>query len=188
MERTTPASSPDGRLTGDTELVRLRDGSQVTLRPVVAADEPALHMFLERLRLSARRLRFFSGAVDLVNAAHMSVAAGTGRYGLVAHDETGVLVGHALFVQLDHDRAEVALEVADHLHDRGLGTILIERLALTAEERGITRFVAAVLPENREMLAVLRDGFDAQAHFSEGLEMVEFPTAAWRVAGERFDG
>ncbi|HYB24775.1 MAG TPA: GNAT family N-acetyltransferase, partial [Solirubrobacteraceae bacterium] len=84
--------------------------------------------------------------------------------------------------------AEVALEVADHLHDRGLGTILIERLALTAEERGITRFVAAVLPENREMLAVLRDGFDAQAHFSEGLEMVEFPTAAWRVAGERFDG
>jgi hypothetical protein len=39
---------------------------------------------------------------------------------------------HALYVQLDRTRAEVAVEVADHLHDRGLGTIFIERLAAVA--------------------------------------------------------
>ncbi len=39
------------------------------------------------------------------------------------------MVAHALYIQLDGTRAEVAVEVADHLHGRGFGTILIEQLA-----------------------------------------------------------
>jgi GNAT superfamily N-acetyltransferase len=168
------------------ELVRLRDGSQVTLRPMTAADEPALRSFLAGLSPQARRLRFFSGAVDLTSAAHHAGATGAGRYGLIAHDEMGVLVAHALYIPLDHARAEVALEVADHLHDRGLGTLLIERLAAVAEQRGITHFVAEVLPENNAMLDVFRDGFDAHVAFREGTDTVELPTSAWRTASERF--
>ncbi len=89
-------------------------------------------------------------------------------------------------MKLDEQRAEVAVEVADHLHGRGLGTILIERLAAVAEARGITRFVAEVLPDNSAMLDVFRDGFDAQLHFHDGTDTAEFPTAAWRLAHERF--
>jgi len=36
------------------------------------------------------------------------------------------------------------------------------------------------------MLDVFRDGFDAHVAFHEGTETVEFPTAAWRLARERF--
>jgi acetate---CoA ligase (ADP-forming) len=168
------------------ELVRLRDGSQVTLRAVSAQDEPALRAFLAGLSEQARRLRFFSGAVDVTSAAHLTGATDGGRLGLLAHDETGVLVAHALYIPLDDTRAEVAVEVADHLHDRGLGTILIERLAAVAEQRGITHFVAEVLPENHAMLDVFRDGFDARVDFREGTDKVELPTAAWRMASERF--
>lgn len=171
----------------EVELVRLRDGSRVTVRPATAADEPALRAFLTGLCLEARRLRFFSGAVDIGSAAHLAATTDARHYGLVAHDEEGVLVGHATYVKLDETRAEVAVEVADHLHGRSLGTILIERLAIVAEQRGITHFVAEVLCENRAMLDVFREGFDGRVVRQEGPEeRVEFLTAGWRLARERF--
>lgn len=51
----------------------------------------------------------------------------------------------------------------------------------------ITTFVAEVLPENRAMLDVFRDGFDAHVRFHDGTDTAEFPTAAWRLARERFE-
>jgi len=99
------------------------------------------------------------------------------------------MVGHATYVQLDPDpeRAEVAVEVADHLHGRGLGTILVERLAVVAEQHGITYFVAEVLCENRAMLDVFREGFDARVVRRNGSEgTIEFLTSGWRLARARF--
>jgi len=172
---------------GATEVIRLRDGSSVTVRAARAEDEPALLVFLSGLCLEARRMRFFTGAADIEFAAHLAAASGADRYGVIAHDEEGVTVGHATYVKLDDERAEVAVEVADHLHGRGLGTLLIERLAAVAESHGITTFVAEVLPENRAMLDVFRDGFDAHVRFHDGTDTAEFPTAAWRLARERFE-
>ena len=172
----------------EAELVRLRDGSSVTVRLASALDEPALRSFLEGLCLEARRLRFFSGAANIASAAHLAAAADAEHCGLIAHDEAGVVVGHAIYVKLDETRAEVAVEVADHLHDRGLGTILIERLAIIAEQRGITHFVAEVLSENQAMLDVFREGFDGRVVRQDGSEKrVEFLTSGWRRARERFD-
>jgi GNAT superfamily N-acetyltransferase len=158
----------------------------VTVRAVTAGDEPALSSFLSGLCPEARRLRFFSGAADMAVAAHTVAATGADRYGLVAHDEAGLLVGHALYIQLDGARAEVAVEVADHLHGCGLGTLLVTRLGPVAERHGIALFVAQVLPENRSMLHVFCDGFDAQVTFRDGTDAAEFPTASWRLARERF--
>jgi GNAT superfamily N-acetyltransferase len=169
------------------EPVRLRDGSLVAVRAARTDDEPALRSFLDGLCLEARRMRFFSAASDLTYAAHLGSATGADRYGLVAHDEAGVLVGHATYVQLNARHAEVAVEVSDDLHGRGLGTILIERLAEVAEGHGITYFVAEVLCENRAMLDVFREGFDARVVLQEGPEeRVEFLTSGWRLARERF--
>ena len=175
-------------LSARAELVRLRDGSSVTIRRAGARDEPRLRSFLEELCLQARRLRFFTVAADLASAAHLAAAADAEHCGLIAHDELGVLVGHATYVTLDDpSRAEVAVEVADHLHGRGLGTILVERLAAIAEEQGITHFVAEVLAENRAMLDVFREGFDARVVRHEGPEeRVEFLTSGWRLAHERY--
>jgi len=131
-------------------------------------------------------MRFFTAAANVAYAAHLGADVGADRYGLVVHDEAGVMAGHATYVQLDAARAEVGVEVADRLHGRGLGTILIEQLAAVAEAHGITHLVAEVLPENGAMLDVFRDGFDAQCHFHEGTDTIEFPTAAWRLASERF--
>jgi len=167
----------------------MRDGSRVTIRLSTADDEPALFGFLAGLCLEARRLRFFTGAVDVGDAAHLSAESDPHRAGLLAFDEVGDLVGHALYIRLatnEPSRAEVAVEVADELHGLGLGTILIERLGEIAEHRGISTFVAEVLPDNGAMLDVFRDGFDAEVYWREGSEHVEFPTSAWRLAHERY--
>ena len=171
----------------DALAVRLRDGSSVTIRPATARDEPALRSFLTGLCLEARYLRFFTGGPDISYAAHLAATVDERHHGLIAHEEAGALVGHAIYIQLDQERAEVAVEVADHLHGRGLGTILIELLAARAERRGITRFVADVLPENHEMLDVFRDGFEAHVRLHDRTDAVEFPTSSWRLARQRFE-
>jgi GNAT superfamily N-acetyltransferase len=171
------------------ESCRLRDGSRVAIRLATADDEPALREFLAGLCLEARRLRYFTGAVDLDEAAHLSAESGPDRCGLVAFGEHGALVGHALCIQLgthEPGRAEVAVEVADDMHGLGLGTILIERLAEIAEGHGVAVFVAEVLPDNDAMLDVFRDGFDAEVSWRDGIERVEFPTSAWHLARERY--
>jgi GNAT superfamily N-acetyltransferase len=183
----TATLAADGEL--EPELAVLRDGSSVATRPMSAEDEPALRSFLEGLCLEARRLRFFTGAADMARAAHVASVTDASHYGLLARDELGLPVGHAAYVQLDETHAEVAVEVADHLHGRGLGTVLIKRLAIVAEQHGITHFVAEVLCENRAMLDVFREGFDGHVVRREGPEeRVEFLTAGWRMARERFGG
>jgi len=177
--------------TGDPGLAaplraRLRDGSTVVVRGCSPADEQALSDFLAGLCLEARRLRFFTGAVDIKRSAHSGAASGDDRIGLVALDEDGVLVAHAVCIELEAGRAEVAVEVADAMHGRGLGTILIEELAEIAERRGISKLVAEVLPENKAMIEVFRDGFDAVITWTEGVDRVEFPAASWRLARERY--
>lgn len=184
----TAATASSERCAGaGVELIRLRDDSSVTVRQAGGGDESALLAFLSGLCLEARRLRFFTGAPNLAYAAHMAARKDALNCGLIAHDEAGAIVGHAAYVQLDEDHAEVAVEVADHLHGLGLGTILIERLAMIAEQHGITHFVAAVLAENRAMLDVFREGFDARVTHREGSEeRIEFLTSGWRLAHERF--
>ena len=168
---------------------RLRDGSQVTMRAVRESDEEPLRSFLDDLCLEARRTRFFSGAVDLESAAHWAASVSGDRYALIAQEETGAIVGHAVYILLDPEHAEVALEVADHLHNRGLGTLLVERLAARAERQGVTKFVAEVLCENHAMLDVFKEGFDARVIRHDGCEeRVEFLTSGWRLARERRTG
>ena len=107
--------------------------------------------------------------------------------GLLALGGAGEIIGHALYVRVGPSLAEVAVEVADRVHGEGLGTILVGRLAEIAERRGITRFVAEVLSENKEMLDVFREGFGARVISHQSVQRVDFPTSSWSLARERFD-
>lgn len=181
-----PSPRPPSAAQAAEEKVVLRDGSGIVLRAARPDDEDELRSFLDGLCVDSRRMRFFTGAADLAGAAHWAAMSDSSHGGIVAHDEDGTLVGHAAYALIDEESAEVAVEVSDRLHNRGVGTILIERLAEQAESAGVKRFVAEVLPENRLMLAVFRDGFDAKVSFDRGTETVEFPTSAWRIARRRF--
>ena len=55
----------------------------------------------------------------------------------------------------DPETAEVAFVVQDGWQDRGLGTILFNDILRAASERGIRRFRAYVLADNRRMLDLI---------------------------------
>jgi acetate---CoA ligase (ADP-forming) len=83
----------------------------------------------------------------------------------------GHVVGHAIFFEVGHQRAEVALVVGDELHGQGLGTILVGQLAQIAAARGVRTFEAGVLAHNYAMLGVFRES--------------GFPVTVYSVGGGR---
>jgi acetate---CoA ligase (ADP-forming) len=160
----------------------LRDGREIIVRHVTHTDEQALLVLMQRLSPESRRLRFFSPACDLVAAARGAASAdGIDHLGLVAIDSRGQILGHAACIRMYGPRAEVAVEIDESCRHQGLATLLITRLAREAERKHIWHFVAEVLPENHEMLAVFHDGFDAARHLADGEVDIEFPTTAWRL-------
>jgi len=169
--------------------LHLRNGVTVSVRTVNGEDEASIFGFLTGLTKGSRRLRFFSAAVDLrIEARRGAAGDDSDHHGLLAIAPGRGVVGHAVYVRApDTERAEVAVEVADDFHHLGLATQLVIRLAQLAEQRQITCFFAEVLPENRDMLAVFRDGFAASTHSHQDEVDVEFPTSRWRAAHALFE-
>jgi acetate---CoA ligase (ADP-forming) len=168
--------------------VALRDGAPVHVRPVRPDDLPALRTFLAALSPASQRLRYFTGAANVEAGARWAADVDRRqRDGLLALAGDGAIVGHAAWARLGPDRAEVAFEVADAMHGRGLATILLAHLAFGAHAQGIETFLAEVLPENHAMLGVFRDsGLPLHVHAEPGVLRVEMPTAFTAQARERF--
>jgi len=168
--------------------VALRDGGVVRLRPVAPEDEQALAAFLERMSLRSLWFRFFSGAVD-VAAAAQAAARGDGMSGIVAVvGDPELIVGHALFARDGERPPEVAFEVADEWQGRGLGTLLLGRLAALARAQGFDTLTAVVLPANRAMIQVFRDsGLDVRVHAQPGELQVDITTDLEAGARQRFE-
>jgi RimJ/RimL family protein N-acetyltransferase len=137
--------------------VILRDGRMCHLRPIRPEDQQALAAFHESLSPETVYFRFFAPYPrlterDLLRFTNVDY---TDRVALVAQI-AGEIIGVGRYDRIDRVEAEIAFVVSDEHQGRGLGSILLEHLAVAARERGITRFVAEVLPSNRRMLATLK--------------------------------
>src|SRR5205085_6250365 len=74
--------------------------------------------------------------------------------------------------------AEVAFVVADRHQRRGIGTRLLEQLALRAREAGIDQFVAEVMARNAHAARVFADsGFELARELAGGEIELRFPIA-----------
>ncbi len=162
----------------------LADGTTVRIRPVRAQDEAELGAMLDGLSQRSRLLRFFSGAADLREAAALAATA-PGVVALAGDPEH--IVGHALYVRDLPRSAEVAFEVAEPWHGRGVGTVLLGAVAQRAAADGIDTLTAIVMPANHAMIDVFRDsGFPVSVHAHPGELRVELGTAVGPDALRRF--
>jgi acetyltransferase len=140
------------------KTVVLRDGVAVTLRPIRAEDEPELAALYARLSPETAYQRFFTVMRRLPpDWAHILATVDYDRrMAIVALGPSGELIGVARYA---HDEqaheAELAIVVQDQWQNRGLGTTLLGDLIAYAVEKGIGRFRAYVLAENRRMLDLL---------------------------------
>lgn len=157
--------------------VRLRDGSEAVLRAIEPSDREAFLAFHAGLSDESIYKRYFGSHRKLREAelARLLAPDPALACGLIAL-QGGALIGHAVWhrIAAEPGGAEVAFAVADALHGRGLATQMLHELARRARAQGIERFVAHVLPHNREMLAVFHDaGYAERARFEDGVARVD---------------
>ncbi|WP_245634380.1 bifunctional acetate--CoA ligase family protein/GNAT family N-acetyltransferase [Janibacter corallicola] len=178
MSEGLPAGYPE-RAEAD---VVLKDGTVCRLRPIKPSDAEGIQRFHGRQSEESIYLRFFApmrrlSERDLQRFTHVDYQA---RMALVAtiHDE---IVGIGRYDQIEEGLAEVAFNISDNLHGKGIASVLLEHLAALAAAAGIREFEAEVLPHNRKMLSVFSEaGYEVARRFEDGVVMLRFaiePTA-----------
>ncbi|MGI5330582.1 GNAT family N-acetyltransferase [Actinomadura nitritigenes] len=156
----------------------LTDGTQVEVRPLAGADREAVCALHRGLSDESLYLRFFG----LNRAMADRIADQVCRPDGPGHAALGVwlrgeLIGIAEYEPSDAPgEAEVAMAVADRMHRRGVGTLLLEHLGSLARANGIMAFRADTLAENGPMLRVFADaGMPAKRRASSGVVEVTMP-------------
>ncbi|MCW3022296.1 MAG: family N-acetyltransferase [Conexibacter sp.] len=129
--------------------------AEIRLRPIRPADKDALATGLSRLSSRSVYQRFLSPKPRLSSAElrYLTEVDFLDHYALVAVParRPDVLVGVGRWVR-DAEApgdAEIAIVIGDPLQGRGVGTRLGVALAAAARERGVQRFTASMLPDNR---------------------------------------
>jgi RimJ/RimL family protein N-acetyltransferase/predicted CoA-binding protein len=149
--------------------VLLRDGSTLRLQAPRPADFEDIKAFYDGLSEESRYFRFHgSTRTDSVARAEAE-ATGVDRLALIGRLGGRVVSATSYDGLRERGVAEVAFAVADEHQRRGIGTRMLEQLAEIAAERGIHRFDAEVLVQNRPMLGVFEDaGFGVRRRGSWG--------------------
>ncbi|MEV7601573.1 GNAT family N-acetyltransferase [Kitasatospora sp. NPDC089797] len=164
--------------------VLLRDGGTARIRPITPGDAGRLVEFYEQVSDQSKYFRFFApyprlSDKDVRRFTHHDFV---NRVGLA------VVVRDHFIATVRYDRidaegrpsehgtdAEVAFLVQDAHQGRGVASALLEHIAAVAQERGIRRFQAEVLPENRKMVKVFTDaGYTQRRSFADGVVHLEF--------------
>ncbi len=144
--------------------LELRDGTPVIVRPLILEDRPLVAEAYRRLSPEARYQRFWSPTGELIGDAMLDR--------LIDQDPRR----HVTWVVLDPARqfpgvggaswwrhaadpleAEISLMVLDDDHRRGIGTLLLAVMQLTALRSGLEHLVGYCLQDNRRAATWMRD-------------------------------
>lgn len=155
------------------EKAELKDGSEVTIRPIRPEDAPLLQAGFSRLSPESIYLRFLETFSTLTDkqARDFSTVDYHQRMALVAEiieDEQKSLIGVARYAMVEPGVAESAIVVIDEYQSLGLGTILLDRLVKYARTQGVRAFLATVHFSNaRIMRFIKRSGFPMEKKMLE---------------------
>jgi RimJ/RimL family protein N-acetyltransferase len=153
----------------------------LTIRPVEADDVERLRDLFFRLSPHTVYLRFFSPVKKPSEKvlAHLAAVDHWSRDALAAVVD-GEIVAVARYDRDadDPERAEFAVVVEDEWQGHGLGSLLLDELAQTAHERGVTTLTATVLGENQRMLSLARRLGPVHTFLDHGEWGLEIPLEA----------
>jgi acetyltransferase len=146
------------------EMVELRDGSKVILRPIRPDDAPRLQQTFSMLSPHTIYMRFLSTATGLSDeqARYLAEVDYQTRMAIVAAiqeaGEERIIAVARYGMLIDHPPgfAEAAIVVRDDYQRHGLGSILMERLVLYAKENGVRAFVATVHTSNLPVIKFIQ--------------------------------
>jgi acetyltransferase len=137
--------------------IKLRDGTDLLLRPIRPEDEPLITAFHAGHSEHTLRMRFF-GLVrvltreNLIRLCHLDYER---EIALVAIDqrEGGPQIAGVsrYYLRPEIGEAEFAIVIGDAWQRRGLGSLLMRRLIEIAKDQGVKRLVCQLLAENDGM-------------------------------------
>ena len=150
----------------------LKDGTEIFFRPIKPTDEPALLEMLYSLSEESVRTRYMTRTVafphrdiqQLTNIDYKNDLAIVGVVPGVSGEEIVAIAQY--FLDPKTQAAEVAFLVQDEWQQKGMGTFLLDYITKIAKQRGVKRFYAKVLPNNKPMLAVFHNsGYKVNTEF-----------------------
>ena len=159
----------------------LTDGTTVLIRQAGPQDEDAVRQMHAQMSPANTYLRFFS--ISSLSASReakrVSRPPDLRHYALLAW-LGNQLVGVASYEPTDKPGiAEIAFAVSDHMHGRGVATLLLDHLISEARLRGVRAFTAQTLADNAAMLRVFANaGLAARRQMSGGVIETTFPLPA----------
>jgi acyl-CoA synthetase (NDP forming)/GNAT superfamily N-acetyltransferase len=156
----------------------LTDGTTIEIAPAGPQDFEAVRQMHATMSPDNAYLRFFNLSPLAAEreakrvcrepgADHAALLAwiGSQLVGVASYEPTGKA-----------GLAEIAFAVADHMHGRGIATLLLEHLVSLARRRRLAAFTAETLATNAAMLRVFADaGLPAQRRLADGLIELTFP-------------
>jgi GNAT superfamily N-acetyltransferase len=144
--------------TGSGELLALRDGAALLVRPIRPTDTALLEEGFDRLSMRSRWFRFLTAKKEL-STTELRYFTDVDHEALVALDVAdGRGVGVARYVRnaVDPQAADVAVTIVDAWQRRGRATALLTRLTDRALRAGIRHYSVMVSVDNFAMLELLR--------------------------------
>ncbi len=103
-------------------------------------------------------------------------------------DEREFIIAVGTYVARDPSSAEVAFTVHDRFQGKGIGALLLERLAILAVSNGIQHFWALTMMENQPMLEVFRNsGFECRSRLDQGYVEIDLSVIPSEASVARAD-
>lgn len=159
--------APDPPFNGDPTwriTRKLRDGTPITIRPIMPEDRDELRREFERTSPQTRYLRFLGVVGELSDAmlTYLTCVDQQNHIALVAtmaspdlKTERGIAVARVIRLADSPTVGEAAITVADDMQRRGVGALLALELERAARARGIHHIRADVLESNAAMRSIL---------------------------------
>jgi len=178
------------------ENVLLKNGQGIVIEPAKPDDIPCVESFMNRVSRESLRMRFMAAvsqvSLNVIKDLCKSDFKINGCLLAKTTDDTGskVIGMGNYFAVGNSNSAELALLIEDKYQGRGIGTLLLERLAGLAAANGFVEFEAEVLSDNRPMINVFKSsGFQTHQVWDSGTVHIELPVgsadALWEIAGLR---
>lgn len=148
------------------------DGGRVVVRELGPGEEEVLDVVFAGLSEHSRYLRFHSPVRRMVPAVRRALADVDGhRHIALVAVVDGEPIGIARCIDPGTGRVDLAVEVVDAWHGRGVGTRLLRALRDRAVAAGHYELTAEVLAENDAVLALLRKVFPVRVAARAGAEL-----------------
>ncbi len=178
------------------EHVLLKNGQGVLLKPATQNEISLVDSFMKRISQDSLRMRFMASISKVSDKIINELCNGDFTQSgcllaLTGEDNDTKVVGLGNYISAGNGRtAEVAFLIEDEYQGRGIGTVLLERLAGLAAANGFIELEAEVLPDNQPMMNVFKSsGFEKHRVWDSDTVHIELPvngaSALWELADLR---